>query len=922
MFNINIDKSSEQPLEALSEQWLLGADQNEMDKAIKSKAKLAHTSRKKVVEFLAQQPAISQNPTILIKLAISGATKGEKACPLSKICRCSESHFIEQLKRMNNQQKAQWFRQALSDPPALDSLLRTGWTPPDGLLDEIFLGKSSNIDTDSLQNIILYTLQKEGGPSPQDLDVLFKIVLKYHEQLSPESLVACLTALSPYDPRRLLNCLLTIDINKTIGDVSLRGKLVEKTLGELVKKDQISRNDLKHFLSFCLEREHYEDIFTFFTLRFPYDNQEIFNKEMRTLLQKLNLGFERERIVGMKILVYLDEALRLSEYDAVDAVSSHWENILSTLDQLEFLGENEQLPAFLKLLDEILSPTRFALSTKLQAFNVLIKIKGGSSKGPHFAELSLQDREEILNAMPMQEVADCLKSLPSKEYRITVLHLMLQQDPMRYRTFMNFGFSEDLVDPLMNWFPTDSSAKPEVVKPLLKSILNLRDPALKANYCSCLFKKFQLTEIAELFLELSKHSEREQLVGMEIAKRVATGEYSVDPEFDSSTMDYIKSILSSVNKLKDLKDGQKLREFLLMIGKILEGDDPGLSEKLRMLDSQLKGATSWPKIKNALQLINLLMILPSTQRMEALKNPKIDSQQIVTYMFEQMGFIGSGEIDRLWQLQQKLFSQNPLAPLVYWNKLSTLPEIDKIQALEGLKMLMDQAFDGTFQKERYALKDSPHLQLIFATRPELLELWKTGLSFPLEELVKDLDPSIKGWTCEDSDKLEDLFFMGHVTESCQRTSGDPTITKGLLGIMNGKTRLLCIKDANKKVVGRAVIRILMDSINNKPIILLEPIYNSHPPGSAMRGVIRDALVELGQKKSEQLLLPLLGTEISLSSLVGTVTSSNKSIYSGNAVFEKDKAPFEYSDSGNFGKPYDKDTVLTLNQGSIYQFNSN
>jgi len=70
----------------------------------------------------------------------------------------------------------------------------------------------------------------------------------------------------------------------------------------------------------------------------------------------------------------------------------------------------------------------------------------------------------------------------------------------------------------------------------------------------------------------------------------------------------------------------------------------------------------------------------------------------------------------------------------------------------------------------------------------------------------------------------DLLLCGtDVTGSCQRIGGDPKLNKGLLGyLMDGKNRLLAIKDRSGKIVARCMLRLLWDG--ERPVIYRERFY--------------------------------------------------------------------------------------------------
>jgi hypothetical protein len=77
-----------------------------------------------------------------------------------------------------------------------------------------------------------------------------------------------------------------------------------------------------------------------------------------------------------------------------------------------------------------------------------------------------------------------------------------------------------------------------------------------------------------------------------------------------------------------------------------------------------------------------------------------------------------------------------------------------------------------------------------------------------------------------AESWEDFLLMGtEVNNSCQRIDGDPNYNKCLLSyILDGKNKVILIKDIHGKIVARSVLRILWDDIQNCPVLFMEKIY--------------------------------------------------------------------------------------------------
>lgn len=134
-----------------------------------------------------------------------------------------------------------------------------------------------------------------------------------------------------------------------------------------------------------------------------------------------------------------------------------------------------------------------------------------------------------------------------------------------------------------------------------------------------------------------------------------------------------------------------------------------------------------------------------------------------------------------------------------------------------------------------------------------------------------------------SDDPLDLFLCGTEVEgSCQRVNGDPNYNKALMGyVMDGKHKLLAIKDNEGKIKGRAILRLHWDEEQKKPVIYMETIY----PGN-MRSNEKEALVNFAIQYAKELKVDLVSDQ-----------NNGKDLYKGKIVSLGLKAPYEYCDAG-------------------------
>ena len=128
-----------------------------------------------------------------------------------------------------------------------------------------------------------------------------------------------------------------------------------------------------------------------------------------------------------------------------------------------------------------------------------------------------------------------------------------------------------------------------------------------------------------------------------------------------------------------------------------------------------------------------------------------------------------------------------------------------------------------------------------------------------------------------TDNYWDLFLCGTDVEgSCQRVDGTSNLNKCLLGyVMDGKIRLVAIKDSTGKIVARSIIRLLIDKKTGSPVLFFERIYPQ-----VLDTKFAEALKQKALELSRELGLPIYQT--------GTDAAEIVSLSS--------RAPWEYVDA--------------------------
>jgi len=170
----------------------------------------------------------------------------------------------------------------------------------------------------------------------------------------------------------------------------------------------------------------------------------------------------------------------------------------------------------------------------------------------------------------------------------------------------------------------------------------------------------------------------------------------------------------------------------------------------------------------------------------------------------------------------------------------------------------------------------------------LLEQLKASDQFPFPEFIHDIESLIqvlsrpienKEYIVVDTDNWQDLYLSGtEVPGSCQRVDGDPDLNKCLLAyVMDGKNRMVAVKDPSGKIVARALIRHLWDITNQKPVIFLDRFY---PQPCAFE----EAITQMALLKAKALNIPLI--------------SDRGEAYAGKVVSLGSPSPYEYADASD------------------------
>jgi hypothetical protein len=194
----------------------------------------------------------------------------------------------------------------------------------------------------------------------------------------------------------------------------------------------------------------------------------------------------------------------------------------------------------------------------------------------------------------------------------------------------------------------------------------------------------------------------------------------------------------------------------------------------------------------------------------------------------------------------------------------------------GLFLLLDKT---KTQEEKASIFSSYVKRLIDS--PALSDQFKADL-LDLETILtakkgqkKDL---VTHWTVVDTDHWEDMLLCGvEVLGSCQNINGS-SMNKCLLGyLVDGKNRMIAVKDEQGKILARSIFRILWDKIEKKPVLFLERCYQAAKAPSNLEKVLEKMAIKRGEA-------------------LGLSVVSKEKPHHNPIVSLGSKAPFEYVDA--------------------------
>ncbi len=142
-------------------------------------------------------------------------------------------------------------------------------------------------------------------------------------------------------------------------------------------------------------------------------------------------------------------------------------------------------------------------------------------------------------------------------------------------------------------------------------------------------------------------------------------------------------------------------------------------------------------------------------------------------------------------------------------------ELDKASPLEKALIKFYEEGGDSLLEIGSLVEESKEVPLVF--------------SLAMDFFISNLEqPSVQSssFTVVDTDDPIDIFNCG-VGDSCQRIDGKPTTNQYVLGYcLDGKNRMVAVKDENGNLVARHILRLAWDEESKQPALYLEPLYST------------------------------------------------------------------------------------------------
>ena len=246
--------------------------------------------------------------------------------------------------------------------------------------------------------------------------------------------------------------------------------------------------------------------------------------------------------------------------------------------------------------------------------------------------------------------------------------------------------------------------------------------------------------------------------------------------------------------------------------------------------------------------------------------------------------------------------RQPFALQNYIHSLKQLNTLSGNQCIDLVEVFIKSVMSQNFQKDRY---NTTHLDTIFAQHPNLKEKWAKSISLSDQELAKHgLNPK---WQVIDTDDPNDILLCGtEVSGSCMNVHKKEYNRSLICYLMDGKYRLIAIKNASGIIISRCLIRLMWDDKTQVPVIYVETRYGANAYKEYER-----ALNELVIKKAKAM---------NLDATCSFYRGEHKQAYSYYLHSLGGPAPYEWTDAkANCAGSQYKHSAYYLNS-SIHKIN--
>ena len=169
-------------------------------------------------------------------------------------------------------------------------------------------------------------------------------------------------------------------------------------------------------------------------------------------------------------------------------------------------------------------------------------------------------------------------------------------------------------------------------------------------------------------------------------------------------------------------------------------------------------------------------------------------------------------------------SRKPAAIFEYVATLEKLTEPTlRSAAQKALSEFIISVLNGTFETDRIALADNPHLKALHEHQPAIFKKWTER--HPSKKIEIKENP-VRIFTSVDP---YDILNCGtEIMGSCQNINGNPSLNRGVLGYLLNGHQMITLKADNpnldkEPIIGRSMLRLALLK-DNSPVLFLEKIY--------------------------------------------------------------------------------------------------